>query len=170
MILYNHPLYALIARTRLLRIFRAGQGADDEPPAQELRGHIVVVGMNELGRGLARELHGRGEKVLAIDTDPGKLAGLPCRILAGNVDYLSTLKDAELERASLAISALRIEAANTLFAFRCRAFGVPVVCYGYDDAMVEQLARVGADHIVESRTESGRRFIEELERIGAVPP
>jgi Kef-type K+ transport system membrane component KefB len=170
MILYNHPLYALIAKTRLLRVFRAGQRADDELPAEELSGHVVVVGMNDLGRRLVEELHGRGQAVLAIDSDPGKLAGLPCRTLAGDVDYLSTLKDAGIERARLAISALRIEAANKLFAFRCRAFRVPVVCYGYDDAMVEQLARVGADHIVESRTESGRRFIEELERIGAVPP
>ncbi len=165
LILYNGPLYERIARTGLLRIFRARGTGDEAPVVDRLRDHVVVVGMNELGRRLVRSLHARGARVLALDSDPRKLADLPGTVLVGDVDDPATLAEAGLRDARLAISALRIEATNKLFVHRCRAHGIPVAAYGFDRWMAAQLEEVGADRVIESRIASGDRLIEELERL-----
>ena len=82
MILYSHSFYAAVLKTGLLkwkfldgkpevtdRIVHAGEHLDH---------HVIVVGMNTLGRELVKRLHGKGEIVLAVDTDPNetrRLAG-----------------------------------------------------------------------------------------------
>jgi Kef-type K+ transport system membrane component KefB len=166
MILYNHELYAWLARRRVLRVFRAGQHEDAEPPSARPSGHVVVVGMNDLGTRLARALHDAGEDVLAIDTDPRKLADMPCKTMTGDVEYPSTLEEAGLPEAKLAISALRIETTNKYFTFMCRHYGVPAAVYALDRAMLEQLQGLGAACLVESKRESGERIIDELRALG----
>src|SRR5690606_24530700 len=116
----------------LLALFNAPASESDEPAPARLRDHVVVVGMNDLGRRVACSLHEQGETVLAIDTDLRKMAGLPCRTLVGDIDYASTLEEAALDEARAAISALRIENVNKLLVFRCRAAGVPVAVYAAD--------------------------------------
>jgi hypothetical protein len=170
MILYNHDLYAWLAARRVLRLFRAGRHEDDESTSERLHGHVVVVGMNDLGVKLARELHTRGEAVLAIDTDPRKLEGLPCRTMVGDVEYPSTLEEAGLREAKLALSALRIEATNKFFTFTCKQWGVPAAVYALDRSMKEELAGLGAAFLVESKTKSGERIVAELARLGVVTP
>jgi Kef-type K+ transport system membrane component KefB len=166
MILYNRELYGWVSRWKLLRIFRAGLHEDEEPPETRMRDHIVVVGMNDLGRSLVAALHGRGDAVLAIDTDPRKLADLPCRTLSGDVEYPATLEEAGLPQAKLAISALRIEATNKYFTYMCKEMGVDAVVYAPDRAMLDELRGLGAAHLVESKAESGERILAELARLG----
>lgn len=168
MILYNHQLYDLLRRARLLRIFRARADGNDERPRVHLRDHVIVVGMNDLGRRVASLLHEKGQTVLAIDTDNRKLAGLACRTLVGDVDYASTLEEAGLHGARVAISTLRIENVNKLFVFRCRHAGVPVAVYAFDRSMREQLVEVGATYLVDARQASGDRLLTELERLHEV--
>ena len=168
MILYNHQLYALLRRAKLLRIFRARTGDDAERPKSHLVGHVVVVGMNDLGRRVASLLHEKGETVLAIDTDGRKMSGLACHTLVGDVDYASTLEQAGLPSARMAISALRIENVNKLFVFRCRDAGVPVAVYTVDRPTREQLSEVGASHLVEARQAAGERLLLELEQLREV--
>jgi Kef-type K+ transport system membrane component KefB len=168
MILYNHELYGWLAAKGALRMFRAGKSDDNEFASERLNDHVVVVGMNDLGVKLARELHARGESVLAIDTDPRKLEGLPCRTLAGDVEYPSTLEEAGLREAKLALSALRIEATNKFFTFTCKQWGVPAAVYALDRSMKDELAGLGAACLVESKTASGERIVAELARLGVV--
>lgn len=168
MILYNHELYAVLRRARLLSIFGARTDEHDERPRPRLGDHVIVVGMNDLGRRVASLLHEKGETVLAIDTDSRKMSGLACQTLVGDVDYASTLEDAGLYGARLAISALRIENVNKLFVFRCRRAGVPVAVYAFDRPMREQLHEVGATYLVEARQASGNRLLAELERLHEV--
>ncbi len=52
------------------------------PWAHHRRGH------GTLGRVLVQSLSEAGEQVLAIDTDPAKLTGLPRETMLGNVEYL----------------------------------------------------------------------------------
>lgn len=165
MILYNHQLYALLRRTRILGIFGARTGSEKEVVRPPLRDHVIVVGMNDLGRRVARMLHERGETVLAIDTDNRKIAGLDCRTLVGDIDYQSTLDEAGFDGAHMAISALRIENVNKLFVFRCRRAGVPVAVYTYDRPTYEQLEEVGASYLVDTKEQSGKQLMAELERV-----
>lgn len=164
MILYNHQLYAMIKRTGVLRVFGAGQ--EDEPPPKERReGHVVVVGMNAFGRDLARELSRRGERVVAVDRDARKLADLPCETLAGDVDYLSTLEECDLFRASFAACALRTESASRLFSYRCKESGVPCVAYAFDRGMLEELREIGVDFVIDTKRPAGSRMLEALQAI-----
>ncbi len=110
-----------------------GEGAKEE------KNHIIVVGMNTLGRSLAARLAGKGERVLALDTDPNKLRGLPCKTMVGSAEFLDVLYDAGLPGAKLLVSALSIEEANELLAFRCRQFGVPCAINAVDVSMADNL-------------------------------
>ncbi len=166
MILYNHELYRLARKLRLLRIFGAAQ-INDEPRAEPARrGHVIIVGMNTLGRILAQRLIESGERVLAIDTDPAKLAGLPCETMMGNADYLAVLEEAGLPHAKLLVAALRIEEANDLLAYRCRSFGVPCAIHVVDLSQTDNLLKVDADYLMIPKVDGVKLMNRELERMG----
>jgi hypothetical protein len=176
MILFNHELYAWTRRVGLLRPFGAekdavpagaGQTAEAEP-ASELEGHVIVVGMNQLGRRIVAALAERGETVLAIDTDPRKMEGLPCRIMQGNVEYPSVLDDAGLAGARLVVSALQIEGTNNLLAYRVRDAGVPVSIHAFDQSVQASLEQLDATHLIRSKNAGVRRIAEHLRTIGVL--
>ncbi len=138
----------------------------DEAQDPGTRGHIVVVGMNSLGRRIVRDLAEAGEEVLAIDTDPDKLKDLPCRTLLGNADYLSLLEEAELKEAGLLVSALHIEDANRLLAYRAESFGIPCVIHAFDQSMERELEELGVRHLVNSRSAGIEKIADELKELG----
>lgn len=125
----------------------------------------MVVGMNALGRRLVRALAERGETVVAVDTDPGKLSGLPAEALVGDVNVGAVLQELDLGRAKLAVSALRIEDTNRLLVHRCRALGVPVAVHALDPAEADELRDLGAEHVLLSKAEGARRMSDELGRL-----
>ncbi len=170
MILYNHPLYERVSALGILRIFRAREGPS--PMSEEVRreGHVVVVGMNSLGRSIVRGLHEQGEEVLAVDTDPSKLRGLPSATLLGNVEYRAVLEEADLASARLLVSALHIEEANRLLAYRCREMGVPCSINVFDPGSVGDLMRLGVDHLIEAQRIGVDRIVEELSERGVFAP
>ena len=172
MILYSQQLYTLTRRFGALAMFRASRAPDPEPahdahhPA--LRAHVIVVGMNALGRMLVQSLHERGEQVLAIDTDPGKLADLPCRTLIGDVSYLAVLHDAQLPRAKLAVTTLKIEQTNQLFAYRCRQFGVPVAVHAFDVDTIPELHELEPAFLIDAKAAAHERLARLLRDAGVL--
>jgi Kef-type K+ transport system membrane component KefB len=169
MILYNHELYAWTRRTGLLRPFHGAGGGGEEPEAaEELRGHVIVVGMNHMGRRIAEELTERGETVLAIDTDPRKLRGLDSQTLLGNAEYPAVLEEAGLDNARLLVSALQIEATNNLLAYRARDAGIPVSIHAFDQSVLAGLERLGADHLIRSKNVGIRRIADKLREMGVL--
>ena len=172
MILYSDKLYELAHRAGLLTLFRAPASGEAEEAAEaarpRLQGHIIVVGMNALGRQLAEALHAQGETVLALDTDPGKLAPLPCRTLPGDVSYVTVLDEAALSRAKLAITALKIHEANELFAFRCRQAGVPVVVHAFDRQLSEPWRDLAPTTLIDPKTAADQRLQQQLRELGVL--
>jgi Kef-type K+ transport system membrane component KefB len=167
MILYNHQLYEVVARWGLLRMFRArAEGPVEEQT--ELRDHIIIVGMNALGRTLVDALVERGETVVAIDTDPGKLERLPCTTVMGSTEYFSVLEEAGLVNAKLLISALQIEDANNLLAYWCREHGVPASIHAFDRSVVEELRRIGVSHLMISKNTGVQRIAAVLRQSGVL--
>ena len=139
LILYSDPLYRAFQKLGVLKFFKAKQEPDTEEQ-HSYAGHVIVVGMNALGREVVKQLSGRGETVLAIDTDPRKLEGLNCaETLIGSVEYESAVEEIGLSRARLVISALQIEDTNHLLAYRCRSAGVPCAIHAFDISVVEDL-------------------------------
>lgn len=176
MILYNHQLYALVMRWGLLRFLRT----DEEGPrdragpegsagghgADGLRDHVIVVGMNSLGRRIVEGLRERGEETLAIDLDPTKLKGVSGPTLLGNTDDLAVLEAAGIREAKLVVSALQIEDANNLLAYRCRTMGIRSAIHAFDRSVVEDLREIGATHLMDSKMAGTRRLTEALQAEG----
>ena len=167
MILYNHVLYRWSKAAGILRMFKARQH-DEQPIAETLSNHILVVGMNALGRRIASELHSAGQTVLAIDSDPRKLADLHCRTLLGNIEYHSVLEEAGLAHALLGISALNIEEANALFTYQCTSHNVPCAIHAFDWTVFDELRSLGADYLIDSKAQGSARLVEELHKRGIV--
>lgn len=125
-------------------------------------GHVIVIGMNALGTRIVRDLVAAGEAVVAIDSDPRKLEGLPCPTIMGNTEHLSVLEDANLREARLLVSALQIEEANNLLAFRGREAGVPTSIHAFDRLVVDELREIGANHLIQSKSAGTRRIAAEF--------
>jgi Kef-type K+ transport system membrane component KefB len=136
---YSEPLYQHVHTWKLLRLFKIKRNADPEVPTNCV-GHIVVIGMNTLGREIVHRLVKNGKRVLAIDTDPEKLKGLePADTLIGNIEYQSVIEEIGLREAQIVISALQIESVNQLLAYRCRSLNVPCVIHAFNMSVVDNL-------------------------------
>jgi Kef-type K+ transport system membrane component KefB len=173
MILYNHQLYQWLEGTRVLRIFGApkeGLEVKRREESEEMEDHIIVVGMNSLGRKVVAFLADAGEQVMAVDTDPEKLEGLPCRTLLGNAEYLSVLEEAGIRDARLLVSALQIEDVNRLLAYRGRQFEVPSVIHAFEQSMEKELEGLGVAHLLNSRAAGIDRITHELQEEGVFGP
>jgi Kef-type K+ transport system membrane component KefB len=160
-------VYRAAHRTGVLRLF----GAREQPepvPGAGLRGHVIVVGMNTLGRKLVDGLRLRGEDVLAIDVDERKLRGLPCATLQGNTDHPAVLDEAGLSEARLLVSALQIEESNNLLAFRARRAGVPSSIHAFDPLLVDELRENGATHLMISKYDGIKHVAAALRDAGVL--
>ncbi len=173
MILYNHRCLEWCRKIGLLRMFRAtaDYGEDDltAAAAVERSGHIIVVGMNALGRSLCQRLHRQGVQVLGIDTDGRKLAGLPCETLLGNAEYLDVLLEAGLPTARLLVSALRIEEANDLLAFRARQYRVASAIHAVDTSVLESLLELDVSYLMLSKVDGMKLQKRVLQEQGFLP-
>jgi Trk K+ transport system NAD-binding subunit len=152
--------------TPLLRPFDPPAGREiDESGADMhlLRDHAIVVGMNTLGKELVRRLTARGLPVLAVDTDPGKLAGVEAPTLLGNAEYLSLLEEAGLHRARLLISALHIEDVNRLLALRAQEAGIPAIALAGDQWSEDELMHLGVALAINPRAAGAAQMVTELE-------
>jgi Kef-type K+ transport system membrane component KefB len=171
MIVNGAALYAWAERTGLLSLLAPARGAAAmENAADALRpmreGHVIVVGMNTLGREIVSRLQAQGEPVLAIDVDPAKLRDLPCETLQGSVDYLSLLFDAGLPRAKLLVSAMMDEETNDLLAHRCASFGVPSAIHAIDLSVVDNLLSANTTYLMIPKVDGIKLQTRELRRLG----
>jgi Kef-type K+ transport system membrane component KefB len=144
--------------------------ADRNEPAPEepMSDHIILVGLNDMGRAMARELHAQGHTVLAIDTDLNKLKDLPCETMMGHAENVSVLHEAGLERAKLIISTLRIEETNKMLTFRaCRA-GVPISVHGFERKVTDELVELGADHVLIPKDAAYRHQLKAFSSKGVI--
>lgn len=160
-------VYGALRGAGLLRPFRAP--ARPEPaPEPALRDHVIVVGMNTLGRRLVRAFRERGERVLAVDVDAAKLRGLPCPTLQGSTEHPAVLERANLPGAKLLVSALQIEDANNLLAYRAREAGVPSSIHAFDPVLIDELMDNGATHLMVSKYDGIRRVAGALRDAGVL--
>ncbi len=172
MIIYNHGLYAWLLRLGAFR-FRFLDGKPEVTDrivhaGHGLKGHVIVVGMNALGREIVKRLVAKGEETLAVDTDPVKLEGLPGRTLLGSVDYLSVLEEAGYEKAKLIVSALQIEETNDLLAYRSKSVGVPCAIHVVDLSVVENLLDLEVSYLMVSKVDGVKAQLRTLKEMGVL--
>ena len=165
LIIYSEPLYTVTKRLNLLHFL----GAKQAPDVDELHshvGHVIVVGMNALGREVVKKLSDRGETVLAIDTDPRKLEGLGAALtLIGNVEYESVVEEIGLRHARLVVSALQIEDTNHLLAYRCRSADVPCAIHAFDISVVDDLLELDTNYMFMPAVDGVREQVALFEQV-----
>ena len=145
-----------------------GDRREPELKPVPLAGHVVVVGMNTLGRILVARFVEQGEQVLAIDTDPHKLAGLTVPALAGDVTLPTVFAEAGIPHARLVACTLQIEDVNSLVAYRCNRLGVPVSIHAFDPTLIDELLELGADHLMVSKHDGIRLVEDGFHRLGVM--
>jgi Kef-type K+ transport system membrane component KefB len=168
MILYTDLLYRGLRAIGVLKLFGAHQGVDEDGSSMH-QGHVIVVGMNALGREIVKQLCLRGERVLAIDTDPNKLEGLGAAdTVIGSVEYETVIEELGMHRAKLVVSALQIEDVNHLLAYRCRNFGVPCAIHAFDVSVVDDLLDLDTAYLLMPNVDGVIEQREIMEREGIV--
>ena len=146
----------------------AASGSRPQKLATSVTGHVVVVGMNTLGRNLVHRLSERGEQVVVVDSDPHKLADLPARTVFGNAADVAVLRRAGVEHARLVVAAPQIEDVNALIAYRCTLMGVPVSVHAVDPSMMDELLEIGVDYVMVPKLDGIPLVERELHRLGVM--
>jgi len=163
----GEQIYDRAQRAGWLRPFRAPE-TRQPVAAPAFGGHVIVVGMNTLGRCLVEGFAARGQPVVAVDVDPAKLQGLPCARIQGSSDHRAVLAEAGLPRARLLVSALQIEDANNLLAYRASAAGIPSSIHAFDLALADELREYGASHVMLPKFDGIRRIALALRDAGVM--
>ena len=159
-------LFRLVTRWNLLRRFPTSEEA---PSGEgELSGHIIIVGMNTLGRDLVKRLSALGEKVVAVDTDPYKLRNLPAKTIQGDAETPAVLKEAGLEKAKLLVSTMHIESTNDLLAFRCRVSGIPAAIHAVNLKDVANLLEMEVAFMMSAKVDGIQLQNAELKARGMI--
>lgn len=156
MIVFTDQIYGFVHRLGLLKIFGADSGARERAEVRH-SGHIIVIGMNSLGRALVHRLVDVGQKVIAVDTDISKLEDLPCEQMLGDAMFGDVLEDAEMAHAKLVVSTLHIEDPNRLIAYRTQKDGVPTAIHAFDGSVIDNLKDLGVERLIEPRKDGVER-------------
>lgn len=168
LIVYNVAACFWLKQIGVLQLFRARRHDVNVPRPRPRLKHVIIVGMNTLGRMIATRLHERGETVIAIDTDPHKLRGLPCETLLGNVEYASVLDEVNLKEAKLLVSALRIEPTNDLLAYRAKQAGVPSSIQAVDLENTDNLLEMDVKFLMIPKVDGIKLQTHELQQRGLI--
>ena len=143
---------------------------DDSVGAVEDKGHVIVVGMNTLGKELVRRLHAEGTSVIAIDTDPRKLHGLPCKAMEGDAATPAVLAEAGLDSAGLLVSTLHIPDTNELLAYRARAAGVACAVHAPNILNTAPLLELDVRYLMTPKVDSLKVQAATLSDLGLLEP
>lgn len=172
MIIYNERIYRYFERKGFLRFFRSSERKvlESSRDCAGRRNHVVVIGMNSLGREISWRLAALGQEVLAVDKNPDTLADMPVEALVRNAEYESIAEEAEFESAKLVVIALRLEDVNNTVIFHCQKRGVPVAAHGFDKTVIDGLKRLRADYVIDSKSSWVKKLVWELEKLEETLP
>jgi len=107
---------------------------------------IVIAGAGLVGRGLARRLTAGKHDITVIDSNrevcEQVYSQLGVSTICGSATSISTLEDAELNRADCAAAAMRSDSDNLCFALLAKHMGVPRIIARMRDPRFEEPYRV----------------------------
>ena len=166
---YKIPIYRATKRRRWLTAFGAREEKTAPAPNSFLQQHIILVGVNSMGQQIANQLTDLGERVLAIDTNPKRLANLPCQTLVGNAEDWALLEEANLPQAKLLVSALHIEDTNDLLAYRCRQLQVPCAIHAVDLEETNNLLEMDVTYLMIPKVDGIKLQNEKLKELDLLP-
>jgi Kef-type K+ transport system membrane component KefB len=155
------------SNSRLGALFHWTEKETEDNPIPMERDHaILVIGMNAMGRDIVKQLVASGENVTAIDSDPMKLQDLPCNTVHGNIHDWDLLEAAGFSNAKLIVSALQIEEANQLLAFRSHAAKIPCCVMAPDTFVMPALLELDVSYFMTPFADGIKRQRAELTERG----
>jgi Kef-type K+ transport system membrane component KefB len=166
MSLGGDTLFRIVKASGILKIFPKPRDGGSPEEETHFSGHFIVVGINTLGREITSLLHDRGHQVLAVDTDPHKIAGLDCATMLGDAGDPATLEEAGLKHARMLITALQIEETNDLLSYRCREAGIPCVANVMDLSATENLIAMDTRFLLVPKVDGVALQSRELQKLG----
>ena len=125
-----------------------------------LRDHVVVCGWGRVGNATARYVHGEGHRVVVVDHDPERLAGIEHLHVAGDATDDAVLMAAGIMRAKALIAAIDTDAENLYVTLSGRSLrpDLFIIARARDEASEAKLRRAGADRVVNPQAIGGARM------------
>lgn len=141
--------------------------------------YIIIAGGGNVGSVLIEHLIERKKEVVVIDKDRDNCDDLHARFgvepICGNATKISVLKEANIERADVAIATMRNDAANLAFSVLATSFAVPEVIArmsqksyyeAYKTAGVTKIVNVVENMILDILHQIDRKEIQSIARLG----
>jgi len=119
--------------------------------SEKMTDHIVLVGVNRMGRRILDRLKKEKTPVLAVDFDPAVIDQLReenIPVLFGDFADPDIREKAQLDRARLLISTLPDMADNLIVIHSVRSFDLPVIVAATQEQDIRELYDAGAHYVV----------------------
>jgi voltage-gated potassium channel len=127
-----------------------------------LRGHVVICGHGRVGAAAAEFLHAGGQRIVVVDADADRLAGLDPDVpfLVGDVNDDEVLRRAGIEHARAVIIALDTDADTVYATLSARAIcpDTVIVSRARTTGSKQKLELAGASRAVNPQRIGGRRL------------
>ncbi len=128
----------------------------------QLAGHVIVCGFGQVGRSIVDEMRRTGRDVVVVDRFEFDLDDLPDGVQAvvGEATDDSVLDAAGLLAAETLVIALDSDSDNLYVALTARSQneGLFIVCRANSEGVVDKLARVGVNRVVNPHEIGGSRM------------
>ena len=134
-----------------------------------LDGHYIICGMGRVGRSVARELAGKPDAFVIIDSAEAKLQRFSAEnwlVMTGDATQEQTLRQAQIERARGLIAATTTDATNLYIVLTARGLNprLKIIARASEDGAEKHLLAAGADSVVSPYSFAGRRIAQSLLR------
>jgi len=159
------PLLAMLGRLLEREVERRTVVELEARPeeAEELTGHVVIVGYGRVGSAVATQLRAAGSDFIAVDLNPHRIiearaAGLP--VYFGDASRPEILEAVHVERARALVVAVNDPqlALRTVAMVRYIFPQLKIYARAHDDAHALELSRAGADTVVPELVATGHRL------------
>jgi voltage-gated potassium channel len=120
---------------------------------QRLEGHVVLCGFGRIGRILAKDLAGKGQLFVVVDSHAEAIAeaqALDHLVLLGDATEEDILRAAGVERARALVTALPSDAANVFITLTSRNLNaqLQIIARGELPSTEKKLLQAGANRVV----------------------
>ena len=136
-----------------------------EHEISKLSDHYIICGAGRVGRTVANELRGRGEKCVIIEKDPVRASlaeNEKIPVIVGNASSEDILAKAKIDRASGFVAAVSSDAENLYIVLTARGFrsDLKIIARASEEEATSKLLRAGATQVISPYFFVGRRIAQ----------
>ena len=159
LILYNQFLYERLSQ--FLKVFERANPFEEKHTKPVFQNHVVLVGVNRMGRGILNELLKKGKEVVAVDLNPDIVKSFQEKnvpIIFGDIADSDIQEHAGVVSAKLIISTVQEIEDNKMLIQRLKRLNrnAKIIVVGRDPVEAKLLYKTGADYVVIPHLAGGR--------------